>query len=230
VTYDRVYDLINATHEVRNQPNVAKVVKAVQTLDRAMAVVVAVWIASILWSLLLNQTQIADFRRVNVAAETGQSQPASVSNKSAAATAHGDGLSVEEFETQVRRILAEKHKRAQTAATAADDPASYPGDAPYARPLAKEDLLPEPLAPPPAPRAEPEKAPRADSQIAESWKPQTQRIAKAKASVEKARKSKAASKPAPAPSRASPAPIGLFAFVTKTTDNITKFIKKWTPR
>ena len=33
VTYDRVYDLINATHEVRNQPNVAKVVKAVQTLE-----------------------------------------------------------------------------------------------------------------------------------------------------------------------------------------------------
>ncbi len=33
VTYDRVYDLINATHEVRNQPNVARVVKAVQTLE-----------------------------------------------------------------------------------------------------------------------------------------------------------------------------------------------------
>lgn len=33
VTYDRVFDLINATHEIRNQPTVAKVVGAVQTLE-----------------------------------------------------------------------------------------------------------------------------------------------------------------------------------------------------
>lgn len=33
VTYDRVFDLINATHEIRNQPAVAQVVNAVQTLE-----------------------------------------------------------------------------------------------------------------------------------------------------------------------------------------------------
>jgi len=33
VTYDRVFDLINATHEIRNQPAVAQVVGAVQTLE-----------------------------------------------------------------------------------------------------------------------------------------------------------------------------------------------------
>ncbi len=33
VTYDRVFDLINATHEIRNQPTVAQVVGAVQTLE-----------------------------------------------------------------------------------------------------------------------------------------------------------------------------------------------------
>ncbi|MBN1139225.1 MAG: hypothetical protein JXM73_21800 [Anaerolineae bacterium] len=32
VTYDRVFDLINATHEIRNQPSVAEVVRVVQTL------------------------------------------------------------------------------------------------------------------------------------------------------------------------------------------------------
>lgn len=33
VTYDRVYDLIDATHEIRNQPDVAQVVGVVQTLQ-----------------------------------------------------------------------------------------------------------------------------------------------------------------------------------------------------
>ena len=32
VTYDRVYDLINTTHEIRNQPAVAQVIKVVDTL------------------------------------------------------------------------------------------------------------------------------------------------------------------------------------------------------
>jgi hypothetical protein len=33
ITYDRVFDLINATHEIRNQPGVAEVVHVVQTLQ-----------------------------------------------------------------------------------------------------------------------------------------------------------------------------------------------------
>lgn len=33
ITYDRVFDLINATHEIRNQPSVAQVVNVVQTLE-----------------------------------------------------------------------------------------------------------------------------------------------------------------------------------------------------
>lgn len=33
ITYDRIYDLINETHEIRNQPTVAEVVKVVQTLQ-----------------------------------------------------------------------------------------------------------------------------------------------------------------------------------------------------
>lgn len=33
ITYDRVFDLINATHEIRNQPGVAEVVRVVQTLQ-----------------------------------------------------------------------------------------------------------------------------------------------------------------------------------------------------
>jgi KaiC/GvpD/RAD55 family RecA-like ATPase len=33
ITYDRIFDLINATHEIRNQPDVAQVVQVVQTLQ-----------------------------------------------------------------------------------------------------------------------------------------------------------------------------------------------------
>jgi KaiC/GvpD/RAD55 family RecA-like ATPase len=33
ITYERVFDLINETHEIRNQPSVAQVVKAVETLE-----------------------------------------------------------------------------------------------------------------------------------------------------------------------------------------------------
>ena len=33
ITYDRVYDLIDAIHEIRNQPTVAEVIKVIQALQ-----------------------------------------------------------------------------------------------------------------------------------------------------------------------------------------------------
>jgi len=33
ITYDRVYDLIDAVHEIRNQPTVAEVIKVIQALQ-----------------------------------------------------------------------------------------------------------------------------------------------------------------------------------------------------
>lgn len=204
---------------------------AIRTLDRTMAAIVFFWIVSIVWSLALNQTPlsqapVAEFKQPQAPFETGQGQSAPALKDATPPAAHGDGLSVEQFETQVRRILAEKRKRSETAAVEGEGGASYPDETTYAFPLAKDDPLPEPVAPL---KAEPEKAAGAEGQIVESLKPQTPKIAKAKA-PEKTKKTKQPSKPAAAPARAAPAPSGPLALVMVATANITNFVRKWLPK
>lgn len=213
---------------------------AMLTFDRTLAVIVILWVVSVIWCLLFGlgaengtQTPIArglegvhasTHRQRSI--EAGLLEPLSVSGDAEAAAVK-DGLSAEEFEREVRRVFSQNRKRAQGAGSQTDA-ADYPADPDYAFPLAKGESLPEPLAPPTVVKTEPaDLAPvEAVAQAVEAPKARVLKIVKSKAATEKAGKSKNAKKPAPSaqPDQEQRGPGWLLAAATETISGV---IRKW---
>ena len=158
---------------------------------------------------------------------------ASEEKVSAASGNEAGGLSIEEFEVQAQRLLAQERKRAQTTAVPSEewpDNPLLPDDTP---PIATGEPLPEPLTPPAVANLAPERGPQAE--LADQPKNPRQLIVNsAKANVApgvaKAKRSKIAIKHGGAPTR-NPAPTqdssGPDAFIKGATEALGGLVKNW---
>ncbi|WP_442756480.1 hypothetical protein ACNHKD_07670 [Methylocystis sp. JAN1] len=217
---------------------------AIQTLDRTMAVIIFLWVASVVWCFLIDR-QIGGGSTAAVAerlqsengsalrsAETGSRQAASALKeaKAPATENHAEGLSVEAFEREVHRLFSENRQRAQAKGKEAE-PADDPAEPDHAFPLIKGQSFPEPLAPPSVAKAAPGEAARveADAQALDAQRTNAMKLARAKASFEKTKRPKVTSKqiPAPPPGRADQEPKGLPSFAVAVTETISGLIKSW---
>lgn len=221
---------------------VSRASRALETCDGAMAVIVFLWVASVIWFLLMFRgigtapNGISEDDRGSVQGATRgaalerprQLSPGSSNATAPAAATDSDGLSAEAFEREVRRVFSQNGKRARGAG-AETRALDYPSEPDYAFPLAEGESLPEPLAPPIVAGAQPAELPpvEAVAQAVETQKPRILKVVKSKAAAEKAGKSKLAKK-SPPPSaqthQEARAPGSLLAVATST---ISDLIGNW---
>jgi hypothetical protein len=213
---------------------------AMLTFDRSLAIIVFLWVASVIWCLLFGlgvesgtETPVAEIPESAHAAtlrqrsiETGLLEPLSVSGDAEAAVAK-EGLSAAEFEREVRRVFSQNRKRAQGAGSETDA-ADYPTEPDYAFPLAKGESLPEPLAPPTVVKAQPTEVSPVEpvAQPVEMAKPRVLKVVKSKAAAEKAAKAKCVKKPT-APSPADHEQKGPSSLLAAATETISGVIRNW---
>lgn len=213
---------------------------AMLTFDRTLAIIVFLWVASVIWCLLFGlgvesgtETPVAEgpesahastLRQRSI--ETDLLEPLSVSGDTKAAMAK-EGLSAAEFEREVRRVFSQNRKRAQGGGLETNA-ADYPTEPDYAFPLAKGESLPEPLAPPTTAKTQPaELSPvEAVAQNADMPKPRVLKVVKSKAATEKAGKSKCVKKPTP-PAPADQQQKGPSSLLAAATETISGVIRNW---
>lgn len=213
---------------------------AIRTFDRTLAMIVFLWVASVIWCLMFGLgvesgagTPVAGgaesahaSKLRDEGADTVPRQPLSAS-KGAEASVPKDGLSAEEFEREVRRVLSENRKRTR-ASRSETNAADYPGEPDYAFPLEKGESFPEPLAPPTAAKTGvAESSPvEAVAQTVDTPRLRAPKIVKAKAATEKAGKLKCAKKPPP-PAQADEEPRGPSSLVAAAKETISGVIRNW---